>query len=73
MFDMQLHLANFLPLASPITEQTAVSFASDEEDATELDSAYYSVVTAATFCRTQANILILWHLAFSSSDKPIIP
>lgn len=73
MFDVQLHLANFLPFASPIAEQAAVSFAPDEEDATKLDFAYYLVVTVTTFCRTQANILIFGHLAFSSSDKSIIP
>lgn len=73
MFDVQLHLAYFLPLASSITEQTAVPFAPDEENATKLDSAYYLVVTVTTFCRTQANILIFGHLAFSSSDKSIIP
>lgn len=49
MFDVQLHLANFLPFASPIAEQAAVSFAPDEEDATKLDFAYYFVVTAFTF------------------------
>ena len=73
MFDVQLHLANFLPFASPIAEQAAVSFAPDEENATKLDSAYYLVVTVTTFCRTQANILIFGHLTFSSSDKSIIP
>ena len=57
MFDVQLHLANFLPFASPIAEQAAVSFAPDEEDATKLDFAYYIEVTVFTFCLTEAYIL----------------
>jgi hypothetical protein len=73
MFDVQLHLANFLPFASPIAEQAAVSFAPDEEDAAKLDFTYYFVVAVSTFCRTQANILIFGHLTFPSSDKSIIP